>query len=63
MITTPALGDPRAFLVSLFETAVRAADPLEAIRAHLPARPKGRTVVIGAGKAASQMAAAFEKLW
>ena len=55
--------DPRSFLVSLFETAVRAADPLEAIRANLPARPKGRTVVIGAGKAASQMAAAFEKVW
>lgn len=55
--------DPRPFLVSLFETAVRAADPLEAIRAHLPARPKGRTIVIGTGKAASQMAAAFEKLW
>ena len=58
-----ALIDPRPFLVSLFEAAVRAADPLEAIRAHLPARPKGRTVVVGAGKAASQMAAAFEKLW
>lgn len=55
--------EPRAFLTSLFETAVRAADTLEAIRAHLPARPKGRTVVIGAGKAASQMAASFEKLW
>ena len=63
MAATPALGDPRPFLVSLFETAVRAADPLEAIRAHLPTRPKGRTVVIGAGKAASQMAAAFETLW
>jgi hydroxypyruvate reductase len=55
--------DPRPFLVSLFETAVRAADPLEAIKARLPVPPKGRTVVIGAGKAASQMAAAFEKLW
>jgi glycerate 2-kinase len=55
--------DSRAFLVSLFESAVRAADPLEAIRAHLPERPKGRTVVVGAGKAASQMAAAFERLW
>lgn len=55
--------EPRPFLVSLFEAAVRAADPLEAIRAHLPGRPKGRTVVIGAGKAASQMAAAFERLW
>jgi glycerate 2-kinase len=55
--------DPRAFLTSLFETAVQAADTLGAIRAHLPARPRGRTVVIGAGKAASQMAASFEALW
>ena len=55
--------DPRPFLVSLFDTAVIAADPLAAIRAHLPPPPKGRTVVIGAGKAASQMAAAFEACW
>jgi hydroxypyruvate reductase len=55
--------EPRPFLVSLFEAAVRAADPLEAIRRHLPEPPKGRTIVIGAGKAASQMAAAFEQLW
>lgn len=57
------IENPRAFLASLFHVAVRAADPLEAIRAHLPARPKGRTVVIGAGKAASQMAQALESLW
>lgn len=53
----------RVFLTSLFDAAVAAADPLEAIRAHLPERPKGRTIVIGAGKAASQMAQAFESLW
>ena len=58
----PAI-DPRPFLVSLFDTAVRAADTLEAIRAHLPAKPRGRTIVVGAGKAASQMAASFETLW
>lgn len=63
MTKLPALDDPRTFLVSLFEAAVRAADPYEAIKANLPARPKGRTVVIGAGKAASQMAAAFERAW
>jgi glycerate 2-kinase len=57
------VSDPRAFLISLFDAAVQAADPYEAIRAHLPPRPKGRTIVIGAGKAASQMAAAFEKAW
>lgn len=56
-------ADPRAFLVSLFHAAVAAADPVAAIRAHLPEKPKGRTVVIGAGKAASQMAAALESLW
>lgn len=57
------IAAPRAFLTSLFEAAVEAADPLAAIRAHLPEKPKGRTIVVGAGKAASQMAAAFESLW
>ena len=55
--------EDRAFLTDLFDTAVRAADPHAALRAHLPARPKGRTVVIGAGKGAAQLAAAFEDLW
>lgn len=53
----------RAFLASLFQKAVEAADPYDAIVRHLPQRPKGRTIVVGAGKAASQMAAAFEKAW
>lgn len=57
------IADPRAFLEDLFFEAVRAADPYEAICANLPARPKGRTIVIGAGKAASQMAEAFERAW
>ena len=34
-----------------------------AIAAHLPARPKGRTIVIGAGKASARMAEAFDRLW
>jgi glycerate 2-kinase len=55
--------DPKAFLVSIFEAAVAAADPERTIRHHLPARPKGRTIVIGAGKGSAQMAAAFEKVW
>lgn len=54
---------PRALLASLFQSAVKAADPLEAIRRFLPEPPKGRTVIIGAGKGAAQMAAALEKLW
>lgn len=55
--------DDRAFLTSLFDAAVAAADPRLALQAHLPAPPKGRTVVIGAGKGAAQLAAAFEDLW
>ncbi|MEN8893248.1 MAG: DUF4147 domain-containing protein, partial [Planktotalea arctica] len=51
------------FLTELFEGAVLAADPLEAMRSYLPAPPKGRTVVIGAGKGAAQMGQAFETLW
>lgn len=54
---------PKSFLTSVFEAAVAAADPERTIRAHLPERPKGRTVVVGAGKGAAQMAAAFEKAW
>lgn len=57
------IADPRAVLADLFACAVRAAAPEAALRRMLPARPKGRTIVVGAGKAASQMAAAFERLW
>ncbi|ESY33334.1 glycerate kinase [Mesorhizobium sp. LNJC391B00] len=55
--------DPKSFLISIFDAAVAAADPERTIRDHLPARPKGRTIVIGAGKGSAQMAAAFEKVW
>ncbi|MGN7292704.1 glycerate kinase type-2 family protein [Rhizobium sp. SAFR-030] len=54
---------PRDFLKSLFFEAVNAADPLTGIVAHLPEKPKGRTVVIGAGKGAAQMAKALESVW
>jgi len=53
----------RAFLVALFEAAVAAADPERALAGALPARPRGRTVVVGAGKGAAQLARAFERLW
>lgn len=56
-------GDDRAMLAGLFRAAVDAADPAEALRRHLPERPAGRTVVVGAGKGAAQLAAAFERLW
>ncbi len=50
-------------LTRLFHAAVAAADPYQALETRLPAKPKGRTVVVGAGKGAAQLAQAFEKLW
>jgi glycerate 2-kinase len=60
--TLPIPSDPRAFLISLGHAAIAAALPSR-ITEHLPPVPAGRTVVIGAGKAAAAMAAAFEKAW
>ncbi|MCP8883301.1 glycerate kinase [Devosia sp. XJ19-1] len=53
----------RPLLESLFHRAVAQAQPALAVERHLPAPAKGRTVVIGAGKASAQMARAFEKAW
>lgn len=55
--------DPKSFLAAIFYAAVAAADPEKTIRNFLPEKPKGRTIVIGAGKGSAQMAAAFEKVW
>lgn len=59
----PVADADRVFLDRLFRAAVAAADPEKALRAHLPEAPKGRTVVVGAGKGAAQLAQAFERLW
>ena len=59
----PASPDARDFLRSLFRAALGAADPAVRIPPHLPPRPRGRTVVVGGGKAASSMAAAVEAHW
>lgn len=53
----------REILERLFHLAVDAAQPQHAIAANLPEPPKGRTIVIGAGKASAQMARAFEEAW
>jgi len=53
----------RTFLEGLFHTACAAADPMQVLAAYLPPPPKGRTIVVGAGKAASKMAAAVEAHW
>jgi glycerate 2-kinase len=60
---TTSLHDPRTFLTSLFRLAVSTADPMQVVAPHLPARPKGRVLVIGAGKASARMAEAVEAAW
>ncbi len=65
MAETPS--DPTTLLRALFEAALGAADPKLAVPPHLPPQgsslPKGRTLVIGAGKAAATMAQAVEESW
>jgi len=53
----------RDFLNEFFRAAVAAADPALVLPAHLPPPPAGRTLVVGAGKAAARMALAVEKHW
>ncbi len=54
------MQDPDPFLRRLFDRAVEVADPMQSLAAHLPPRPEGRLVVIGAGKASARMAEAVE---
>ena len=62
--TPDALQQPEAFLAYLYGVAVRRALPLHNTAAFLPTPPAlGRTLVLGAGKAAGAMAQAVEALW
>jgi len=54
---------PRDLLLGSFHAALAAADPLKIVPQHLPKPPKGRTLVVGAGKAAAAMALAVEQNW
>ena len=62
-IAPNAVTAPLEFLQYLYAAAVRRALPLHTVGAFLPFPPKGRTVVVGAGKAAGAMAHAVEALW
>lgn len=53
----------RNLLREMLAAAIGAADPAKVLSAHLPPAPKGRCVVVGAGKAAASMAAAVEAAW
>lgn len=61
-MTVDGAGAER-FLRGLFARAVEVADPMRMIGLHLPPRPAGRVVVIGAGKASARMAEAVEAVW
>src|SRR5471030_2277770 len=58
MMTTP-----QALLKAMFSAAIEAAQPSHCVPPHLPAVPKGRLIVIGAGKASAEMARAVERHW
>jgi hydroxypyruvate reductase len=63
-MTAPHPADhPRQFLEYLYAVAVKRALPLHNTAAYLPQPPKGRTLVLGAGKAAGAMAQAVEAFW
>lgn len=55
--------NPRALLIASFRAAVAAADPAHRVPPHLPSPPRGRTLVVGGGKAAASMALAVEAHW
>jgi len=56
-------NDPRTVLRAMFDAAIAAAQPALCVPRHLPEPPKGRLVVIGAGKASAAMARAVEDHW
>src|SRR5512145_2280622 len=54
---------PRDLLRRMFDAAIHAAQPALRLPPHLPPRPAGRLIVIGAGKASAAMARAVEDNW
>jgi len=57
------MSAPRDTLRAMFDAAVAAADPMAVLSGFLPDPPKGRTIVVGAGKASARMAEALEAAW
>ena len=63
MSTAWSDDEARTLLRRVFDAAVASADPGPAVLRHLPEKPKGRCIVIGAGKASAAMAAALDTAW
>lgn len=55
--------DPRQLLQNMFLAAIEAAQPAHCIPKYLPPPPRGRLIVIGAGKASAAMARSVEDNW
>jgi len=55
--------DPKDLLLKLMDVAIDAADPAKCLPPFLPKPPAGRTLVVGAGKAAAKMAHVVEENW
>ena len=62
-MTESAIPAPVELLLRLYRAALDAADPMKVVPPDLPPLPRGRTVVIGVGKAAAAMAKAVEANW
>jgi glycerate 2-kinase len=58
-----ALPEPRVLLRAMFDAAIASAQPAKCIPGHLPEPPRGRLLVVGAGKASAAMARAVEEHW
>lgn len=52
-----------SLLRRMFDAAIASADPMKVVAQHLPEKPRGRCVVVGAGKASAAMAAALDAAW
>lgn len=58
-----SVSNPRLLLRRMLDAAISAADPAKILAQHLPEKPTGRCIVVGAGKAAASMARAVEVAW
>jgi glycerate 2-kinase len=57
------MQDPKSSFEALFRCAVERVHPWHTLREHLPPPPAGKTIVVGAGKAAAAMALALDAFW
>src|SRR5258706_14470663 len=63
MMSDSSVPRPQVLLRQMFDAAIASAQPALCVPPHLPAPPRGRFIVIGAGKASAAMARAVEESW